>query len=431
MKQFWFYLWQEKKRYLCLGVICILALTGICALAHRQNQESIAAALASDYQTQPQTAKERSTLANAMALQQLELVDWGQNGIIQTSDLSQTPTRLEGLILAIRLAGQEKAAFLAEEQTSCFTNVPAWAQPYAAFGLAQGLLPPTEDPMAPLTTEQYCQDLIYALQQQGIHVEAEYFANALTETMDYGCLADLTYQALQTKQTSGQADNTTISLASQLLQAGIIQEKAAVLADLPVAANTMTNYQNYFMAYLKDTTGYFPDTEKNKQLMRQWMEDVNSPFILVNKEHPLPADYVPDLTKGDLPTKSQNTAMQPQALAALTDLFTEAQAEGITLFTRSGYRSYQTQKGLYGNGANPYRAAPGTSEHQTGLAMDAVNAKNALSSSLADSQEARWLQDNAYRFGFIIRYPKGKEDITGYPAEWWHLRYVGKTIRCV
>ena len=101
----------------------------------------------------------------------------------------------------------------------------------------------------------------------------------------------------------------------------------------------------------------------------------------------------------------------------------------------SAYRSYKTQKALFDyyvkrDGyakARTYSAIPGTSEHQTGLAIDVSgsNGKCAAASCFANTKEASWLKKNCGKYGFIIRYPKGKEKITGYKYEPWHLRYVG------
>lgn len=160
---------------------------------------------------------------------------------------------------------------------------------------------------------------------------------------------------------------------------------------------------------------------------------------VVNKVRSLPRDYVPvDLVKLQVPTVLPNpeiNQLRKPASDALTALFEEAKSAGHTLRARSGYRSYATQDGLYRsnvakNGqayADKYSAKPGHSEHQTGLAMDitASSVNNQLSDSFGDTAEGLWVAENAHRFGFIIRYPKGKESITGYNYEPWHLRFVG------
>ena len=98
----------------------------------------------------------------------------------------------------------------------------------------------------------------------------------------------------------------------------------------------------------------------------------------------------------------------------------------------SGYRSYATQEGLYNSYvakdgeavANTYSAKPGFSEHQTGLAFDI----GSVSRAFEGTAEAKWIEENAHLYGFIVRYPKGKTDITGYIYEPWHVRYLGKEV---
>lgn len=139
-------------------------------------------------------------------------------------------------------------------------------------------------------------------------------------------------------------------------------------------------------------------------------------ILIANKTYSIPKSYAP----GGL-TKECSSAFSKMKKAAARD--------GVNLFIVSGYRSYDTQKRIYNNYvakdgkalADTYSARPGTSEHQTGLAMDL----NSLKSSFANTKEGKWLQKNAYKYGFIIRYPKGKQNITGYVYEPWHVRYVG------
>ena len=166
--------------------------------------------------------------------------------------------------------------------------------------------------------------------------------------------------------------------------------------------------------------------------------------VVVNKERNLSDDYVPsDLVKiTDVPTCLENpevNQLRKSAADALTKMFEAAMDEiEVQLYARSGYRSYNTQVALY-NGyvsnhgkeaADKFSAKPGQSEHQTGLAMDitsdSVNLQ--LTEDFGDTDEGIWVSENAHRFGFIVRYQKGKEDITGYMYEPWHVRYVGEDL---
>lgn len=161
--------------------------------------------------------------------------------------------------------------------------------------------------------------------------------------------------------------------------------------------------------------------------------------VLVNKQRYLPSDYIPkDLVTVDVPTCLDNpevNQLRKPAADALKKLFDGAKKDGYTLTARSGYRSYQTQNALHkavenSHGkeyADKYSAIPGQSEHQTGLAMDITSptVNYQLTGDFGDTPEGKWVKDNAYRYGFVIRYPYGKENIVGYEYEPWHLRYFG------
>ncbi len=151
--------------------------------------------------------------------------------------------------------------------------------------------------------------------------------------------------------------------------------------------------------------------------------------LVVNKTYPLPEDYIPSDTHK--PTTSSNCleCIINEGYDAYTKMKQDASGEGMTLWIASGYRSYSYQNGLYTGyvkrsgkeAADTYSARPGHSEHQSGYAFDL----NSINDSFANTKEGKWINQNCYRYGFIIRYPKGKEDETGYKYEPWHLRYVG------
>ncbi|MEJ9148860.1 M15 family metallopeptidase, partial [Bacillus thuringiensis] len=131
----------------------------------------------------------------------------------------------------------------------------------------------------------------------------------------------------------------------------------------------------------------------------------------------------------------EKSHLRKEAAEALEKLFDLAKQEGIQLHAVSGFRSYDYQQRLYANNVkrkgqehtDRFSAKPGHSEHQTGLTMDvsSKSANNELELSFANTKEGKWLKENAHCTGFIIRYPKGKESITGYAYEPWHIRYVG------
>ncbi|CAM3381976.1 D-alanyl-D-alanine carboxypeptidase family protein [Marinicrinis lubricantis] len=175
----------------------------------------------------------------------------------------------------------------------------------------------------------------------------------------------------------------------------------------------------------------------------QVASEPESVAVLVNKQSMLPDDYEPDdLVYPDVPfifdEMLDKRKMRKEAAEALESMFAAAEQDGIYLAGVSGYRSRATQESLYNNyvardgkeAADMYSAQPGHSEHQTGLAMDVSGSTGqcAAQDCFGDTEEAKWLADHAHEHGFIIRYPLGKEEITGYQYEPWHLRYVGEDI---
>jgi zinc D-Ala-D-Ala carboxypeptidase len=165
-------------------------------------------------------------------------------------------------------------------------------------------------------------------------------------------------------------------------------------------------------------------------------------LALVNKEFSLPGHYKPnDLVRPNVPfsfgeTDVEKSLMRKEAAVALEKLFAQAKQENIEIFAVSGYRSYIRQKSLFDaevanigeQQAKEVVALPGQSEHQTGLTMDiASRATNLnLTEEFGETKEGKWLMANAHKFGFILRYPKGKEEVTNYQYEPWHYRYVGQ-----
>jgi D-alanyl-D-alanine carboxypeptidase len=166
----------------------------------------------------------------------------------------------------------------------------------------------------------------------------------------------------------------------------------------------------------------------------------NSIWVIVNKQHPIvPQSYAPgDLVVANVPLRVPgNESMQLRKIVATATetMFAYAKTQGISLMLSSGYRSYAYQASLYNSyvkasgqaTADTQSARPGFSEHQTGLAADIepLSQKCDVDPCFAQTPEGVWLATNAYKYGFIIRYTAGNEDITGYEAEAWHIRFVG------
>ncbi len=183
--------------------------------------------------------------------------------------------------------------------------------------------------------------------------------------------------------------------------------------------------------------------EQDKNNDKELVKNTDDILIVVNKKRYLAPDYKPsDLVVPNIrfsfDGEHEKKYMRQEAASALEDLFNRANEEGIHLYAVSGYRSYSTQERLFKNRAdrvgeeeaNKLSARPGESEHQTGLAMD-VTSQSAgfdLIEAFGDTEEGKWLKENAHKSGFIIRYLKEKTDITGYSYEPWHIRYVGKDV---
>ena len=160
--------------------------------------------------------------------------------------------------------------------------------------------------------------------------------------------------------------------------------------------------------------------------------------ILINHDHPLHEDFLPAfLTEPAIPFSAPphdpRRLLQKEAAQAATLLFKQATSQGIGLVGISGYRSYERQKELYYTALQKGSTAvapPGSSEHQSGLALDVSCAAIGLEleNTFAETPEGKWLAKHAPLHGFILRYPKDKESITKIPWEPWHIRYVGRTL---
>lgn len=138
-------------------------------------------------------------------------------------------------------------------------------------------------------------------------------------------------------------------------------------------------------------------------------------ILIANKSYSLPADYDPGVNQ--------------EALDAFNEMASDAANEGLDIHISSAYRSYHDQERIYNRYveddgaelADTYSSRPGHSDHQTGLAFDL----NSIDDSFGDTPESDWVAENAHKYGFIIRFPKGKDKYTGYQYEPWHIRYLG------
>lgn len=161
--------------------------------------------------------------------------------------------------------------------------------------------------------------------------------------------------------------------------------------------------------------------------------DPNNIKVLANKKRPLePLTYAPK----DLVHIGSGQSMRSEAAQAFKELRNAGAASGVNFHPVSGYRSYNQQAATYNHWRATYgqqhadsvSAAPGTSEHQLGLAVDVSDGICNLRRCFATTNAGQWVARNAHKYGFVIRYPDGKTDVTGYWYEPWHLRYVGTEL---
>lgn len=196
------------------------------------------------------------------------------------------------------------------------------------------------------------------------------------------------------------------------------KEKNPNLADIDIVTRVNLNLDKPYYENTKEST------------------DLNKTTILVNKYIYLPKDYVPNnLVAISNEYANSGKELVYEAKEKFEKMANSAKQEGYTIRAISAYRSYSYQENLY-NGylkkdtkekVDTYSARPGYSEHQTGLVVDIDNTEVSFE-NFESTSEFSWMQKNAYKYGFILRYPKGKEEITGYTYESWHYRYVGESI---
>lgn len=174
---------------------------------------------------------------------------------------------------------------------------------------------------------------------------------------------------------------------------------------------------------------------------KQVIQNPSNLLALVNKEYALDEYKPTDLVRPNVPfvfgdQELEKAYLRKEAAVQLEEMFADAKSQGVLLTAISGYRSYEYQKMLLEREIAQFGeekavmavAPPGQSEHQSGLAMDISSQSNNFQVNIefADTKEGKWLAENAYKYGFILRYPEDKVSITNYQYEPWHFRYVGK-----
>lgn len=232
----------------------------------------------------------------------------------------------------------------------------------------------------------------------------------------------------------------TIALATLLLVTGCQEQDSKQIEDKKESSQVEISSEQMN----DDNTLTLPAQYFNQVLEidgKSVIQNYENTLALVNKTYYLPDAYIPsDLIRADVQysfgdVEVEKALLRQEAALALEKMFEAAKNDNISLFAVSGYRSYKRQEEVFNaesvksgeEYAKSVVAIPGQSEHQTGLAMDisAESVQFDLIESFEDTAEGQWLAEHAHEYGYILRYPKGKEEITGYSFEPWHFRYVG------
>ncbi len=215
---------------------------------------------------------------------------------------------------------------------------------------------------------------------------------------------------------------------------------------LDMQAATVANFKHRVLAAALEEEAR--KAEEARKSDKSPSSDLNNnptlPIAIVNKQRPVnPIDYVPAelVIPEGVPNQDGEQRLVPAAAAAASMMYRDVSAATGAGFTIcSGFRSYDLQKHIYEREivnfgqaqADAYVAKPGHSEHQLGLAMDIMGdqpeSNCSLGAAFSVTEAGKWIQENAYEYGFILRYQEGIEHITGYSAEEWHWRYVGSDV---
>ena len=222
-----------------------------------------------------------------------------------------------------------------------------------------------------------------------------------------------------------------------------IKKKTKPLSDLELFEQMINKYPTYNSTLLNE---YYNEYLINNNIIISLNKtnhpdfyDLSKPIyynkekdelILVNPKYYIESIYIPNnlTVVKDVPKiirKGETMMLENNCYNAYVDMINDAKSKNLNLVLYSSYRSYEKQISLYNKEDNSLIARPGHSEHQTGLALDTATISSGLTSHFEYTDEFKYLDQNAHKFGFILRYPKNKTHITGYAYEPWHYRYVG------
>jgi zinc D-Ala-D-Ala carboxypeptidase len=204
----------------------------------------------------------------------------------------------------------------------------------------------------------------------------------------------------------------------------MVNKKGRVMILLLTAILLLIGCKTYQNWNTDDTFQY--EAVNREEIIEVINQNINSyRLTLVNKENPVKEGFNEEaLVMSKVNRSRYEIKLEAETARALETMFNDAAKDNIKLQLVSGYRNYEEQEKLYSQDT-VYTAKPGHSEHHTGLACDILKLGKSSPKTFEGTKEEKWLRKNAYKYGFIQRYPKIKENITGYPYESWHYRYVG------
>ena len=226
------------------------------------------------------------------------------------------------------------------------------------------------------------------------------------------------------KKNTDAADNNAISETTQNVNNNSNNSVSSTQAESTENKSTEAATDNASDGKEKTSKGFTIETRNGATYI--------DGYLIANKTYALPSTFIPENPEVPVTEARSNTSLDKDLMTAFRKMQADATAKGLNIYIASGYRSYDYQVSLYNRyvandgkaAADTYSSRPGNSEHQTGLCF----ALNSIEDSFQYTNEGKWINDNCYKYGFCIRFPKGKDAYTGYQYESWHLRYVGEEL---
>lgn len=226
------------------------------------------------------------------------------------------------------------------------------------------------------------------------------------------------------KKNTDAADNNAISETTQNVNNNSNNSVSSTQAESTENKSTEAATDNASDGKEKTSKGFTIETRNGATYI--------DGYLIANKTYALPSTFIPENPEVPVTEARSNTSLDKDLMTAFRKMQADATAKGLNIYIASGYRSYDYQVSLYNRyvandgkaAADTYSSRPGNSEHQTGLCFDL----NSIEDRFQYTNEGKWINDNCYKYGFCIRFPKGKDAYTGYQYESWHLRYVGEEL---